>query len=88
MILTEEEIKILNEFLANGFKYLTREENGFLYVYSQKPRKVNHPMEDELLCRWSCSYGLIDDVDKELFPNVHWEDEKPTSIEELMKEVK
>ena len=60
-------------------KYIVRDRNNKLYVYTEKP------------VRWSCywslrgSYQISADIFGDIFSFIKWEDEDPWSIEDLKK---
>lgn len=55
--------------------WLTREENGCLYCYTKKPYKQTD-LRLWVGDIWDCWWEL----NPELFPEVHWEDDEPTWI--------
>jgi len=70
--------RVILENLDKRYKWIARDENGFLYVYYRKPNKntvVWIPTNEN-------DTGL---VFPNLFKFVKWEDEQPYSIEELLK---
>ena len=81
--LLKADIEALKELHEEGFTFLARDENGRLYAYTDENIGDIEKADD----MWSCDedYERIDDNS---FKFIKWEDEKPTSIEELMKEVK
>lgn len=64
-------------FKNKQYKFIVRERNGYLYAYINKPRKYDKAWQ-ALTCMRSMS--LFDD----LFQFIQWEDEEPTSIEEVL----
>ena len=53
--------------------YVARDKNGDLYLYTVKPKKIDD-------C-WICSYPAnMVELDKELYPEVKWEDDEPTEV--------
>lgn len=56
--------------------YIARDEDGDLYIYA------NEPLKEEV--EWNADIDSIHLKD-EYFPFIIWEDEKPWSIEELLK---
>ena len=77
--LSKSEYDILKYLSDNTeYLYIARDKSGFLVVYPNKP--------DKLETSWG-NYGSIGDLNvfTELFQFVKWEDEEPTSIEELLK---
>lgn len=76
--LTELEHGILEYLLEKKqYRFVVRERNGYLYAYINKPRKYDKAWQ-ALTCMRSMS--LFDD----LFQFIQWEDEEPTSIEEVL----
>ena len=53
-------------------KYIARDRNNKLYVYTEKP------------VRWSC-YQISADIFGDIFSFIKWEDEEPWGIEDLKK---
>lgn len=71
--------KAFLECLGKEYKYIARDKNGELFIYEEKPRKL-----DDKLC-WNCYNDLFClshrfDVN---FPMVKWSDEEPWLIEDL-----
>ena len=70
---------LLYAFLA-GYRYITRDQNGTLYVYPVKPSKLST----------SWSTGISIDVlpvispPKIKLPFISWEDKEPTAIADLL----
>ncbi len=81
--LLRADIKALKELHEEGFTFLARDENGRLYAYTDGNIGDIEKADD----RWSCDEDH-ERIDDNSFKFIKWEDEKPTSIEELMKEVK
>ena len=81
--LLRADIEALKELHEEGFTFIARDENGRLYAYMNE--HIEHIEKEYDM--WTCDkdYGRIDDNS---FKFIKWEDEKPTSIEELMKEVR
>ena len=80
--LLRADIEALKELHEEGFTFLARDENGRLYAYTDE-NIGDIEKEDDM---WSCEeyYERVAGI---LFKFVKWEDEKPVSINELMKEV-
>lgn len=68
------------EYLDKKYKYITRDNNTWLYAYSEKPSKGYIFWEVDSGTSF-CFDGLIN-VD---FPMVKWSDEEPWLIEDLKK---
>lgn len=69
------------EYLKEEYKYIARDKNGELFIYEEKPRKL-----DDKLC-WNCSNDLfcLNPRFSVQFPMVKWSDEEPWLIEDLNK---
>lgn len=75
--------KAFLEYLREEYEFIARDENGELFVYETRPKKVN-------AC-WN-SVGLIHERYLHLnrhfnvdFPMIKWSDEEPWMIEDLKK---
>ena len=73
--------RVFLEYLGKEYKYIARDKNGELFIYEEKPRKL-----DDKLC-WNCSNDLfcLNPRFSVQFPMIKWEDSKPWSIEDLKK---
>lgn len=71
------------EYIREEYKFVSRDENGNLFVYSSKPCK-----DENFKCWCSCdrsnSPGLYLNYNVD-FPMVKWSDEEPWLIEDLKK---
>lgn len=71
------------EYTREEYKFVARDENGNLFVYSSKPCK-----DKRFMCWCSCgcsnSPGLYLNYNVD-FPMVKWSDDKPWLIEDLKK---
>lgn len=70
------------EYTREECKYITRDEDGRLYVCSSKPFKEKNSLNWHLrsgCCSWLNFAFAVD------FPMVKWEDDKPWLIEDLKK---
>lgn len=72
--LTTKEKKFLDLLLPN-YKYIAREKNGFLLVYTEKPIKI--------LETWGLANCALMNMLDIKFDFIKWEDEEPWSIEDL-----
>ena len=72
--LTEDE-KVILRNLPKEYKWIARDENGCLYVYTSKPEKV--------ITMWKGS-GLPMMPFSHLFQFIQWKDDEPYLIEELL----
>ena len=53
--------------------WLARDKNGTLYLFTQKPSKMND--------RWAGILGTRrGDLPRTMFPEVKWSDEEPTKV--------
>lgn len=76
--LTRLEYGILNHILNNtDYSYIARERDGALFIYKDKPLKTTY--------YWSGSDSNDFKYFNDLFQFIKWEDVKPTSIDELLK---
>jgi hypothetical protein len=77
--LTKFERDILEYALKNtDYRFITRDDEDKLYFYSVKPRKYNRYWQ---YLAQNQRRLLSDD----LFPFVKWEDDEPTSIEDVLE---
>ncbi len=81
--LLKADTEALKELHEDGFTFLARDENGKLWAFMDE-HIGDIEKEDNI---WICE-DYCKSISKKLFKFIKWEDEKPTSIEELMKEVK
>lgn len=73
--LTAHEIEVLKALKVLGFNWIARDGNNYLFAYEEKPtRSIEFFYED----------GINMMLDKDLFTFITWQDEEPTSIEELL----
>ena len=54
--------------------WVARDKDGMLYLYAAKPRKYQSKWLPNIRADFF-------EIDRELFPEVKWEDEEPTEIE-------
>ena len=74
--ITEDEKTILRNLPAN-YEWIARDKNGRLCVYPGKPSKV--------VTSWGCTSGhRFFDLFNHLFQMIHWEDDEPWKIEDLL----
>ena len=81
--LLKADIEALKDLQEEEMMFLARDEKGKLWAFADEDIE-DIQKEDGV---WIC-WGYCKSIDKKLFKFIKWEDEKPTSIEELMKEVK
>ena len=70
----------LLEYIKDKYKYIARDLDGDLYVYTEKPLKMID-CYDGMLCE-SRTLNKLCDIK---FPMVKWEDPEPWLIEDLKK---
>lgn len=74
--MTEQE-KVILQNIDPQFKYIARDENGFLYVFADRPKKLS--------TYWNLDFDFAELGGlSHLFENVKWEDEEPTLIKDLL----
>ena len=83
-MLAEKEVIRLKKLYKDGFAYLARDKNGQLYAYRKWETQDTLVKNDS---EWKCDH-YCKVVNSTLCKFIKWEDEKPISIKELMKEVK
>lgn len=81
--LLKADIEALKDLHEEEFTFIARDESGKLYAFADED--INDIQKEEYI--WICD-DFCKSISKKLFKFIKWEDEKPTSIEELMKEVK
>ena len=74
----DENIYLLKGLLERGFKYLARDKDEELWVYSAKPLKFTM-LWSGVGNRWFERLG------SDYFPEVKWSDEEPTKIADLLE---
>lgn len=81
-MITREEYGWLNIYRSEGFRWIARDKNKGLYVYTTEPEKRG--------CEWRTtklnSSGVFNDEGYRLFQDIKWEDEKPTKIDDLIRD--
>ena len=82
-MITREEYGWLNIHRSEGFRWIARDKNKELYVYTTEPEKRE--------CEWRTtklnSSGVYNDDDGyRLFQDIKWEDEEPTKIDDLIRD--
>ena len=75
--LTKLEHEYLKEAIKNEYMYIACDVNGHIYFYKDKPFKS---LDEWIVASKDCC-RILDS----LFKFVKWENESPTSIEELLK---
>lgn len=75
--ITEDEKTILRNLPAD-YEWIARDKNGRLCVYPGKPSKA--------VTSWGCALGhRFFDLFNHLFQMIHWEDDEPWKIKDLLK---
>lgn len=82
-MITQEEYAKLKQIKADGFEWIARDKNGELYVFSEKPIRDGGMWN---IVDRQTDWSMI--KDEKLFPDVLWEDNFPTKIEDFMNEYK
>ena len=74
--LAEAERAIL-ENIDKDYKWIARDEGGYLYIHQTKPSKVD--------CQWQNKERFLDlESFNHLFQFITWQDDEPYNIEELL----
>ena len=78
----EIEIQTAENLLKNGYKWITREKNGKIWAYKNKP----HRDKDQLYCAWNYNgdYFQICTRHVPIFLNVTCADKEPVSLESIV----
>ena len=81
-MITQEEYGLLKKYQKQGYRWIARDEDKGLYVYTTKPEKRE--------CEWRTnkfnSSGVYNDDGYRLFQDIKWEDEEPTKIDDLISD--
>ena len=83
-MITREEYELLKQYRAKGYRWIARDKNKMLYMHKYKPFKGNRVWDtsgDET----SYSY-VVNSCRSDIFKAITWEDEKPTKIDELIRD--
>lgn len=86
-VFTDEQKAALQNALrkCSLIRYLARDKDGTLCAYSHKPKRAH----DVWLCSGSgTTYIYLPNSITNAFPQITWEDEEPTSCEEILGELK
>lgn len=76
-IITDDE-KVILRNLPSNYEWIARDKNGRLCVYPGKPSKA--------VTSWGCALGhRFLDLFNHLFQMIHWEDDEPWKIDDLLK---
>src|SRR5574344_938539 len=79
-MITREEYLELKELYNDGYRWIARDENGYVYVYYGEPKKLVSIWKDSEHGGSSCC------VNKYVLPYIKWEDEKPTKINDIIRD--
>src|SRR5574344_1310973 len=79
-MITREEYLELKELYNDGYRWIARDENGYVYVYYGEPKKLLSIWKDSEDGGSSCC------LNKYVFPYIKWEDEKPTKINDIIRD--
>lgn len=77
--LTNEEIEILEALKTLGYEWLARDGDGVIFAYEKKPERN--------IAYWSGGLYWYPTKDENIFNFIKWEDEEPTYIDDLLKEL-
>ena len=81
-MITREEYGWLNIYRSEGFRWIARDKNKELYMYTREPEKRG--------CEWRItklnSSGVFNDDGYRRFQDIKWEDEEPTKIDDLIRD--
>ena len=77
--LTDKEVEILKALKTLGFNWIARNKSDYLYAYSTRPKK--------LIYHWNEGTSEISLNHLVEFDFIKWEDEEPTNIDDLLKEL-
>src|SRR5574344_155894 len=81
-MITSKEYELLKHYRATEYRWIARDKDKGLYVYATEPEKRE--------CEWRTnkfnSSGVYNDDGYHLFQYIKWEDEKPTRIDDLIRD--
>lgn len=82
---SEEEIKIAKACKTLGYNWLARDKDQTLFGYYKKP-KLQRILSDGLttICWAPNNDSMYGEILKNHFPNIKWEDEEPTAVDEII----
>lgn len=81
-MITREEYGRLNIYRAQGYEWIARDKNGDIHLYGKEPEKGVYDWKNIDL-NSNCYY----DYDGyRLYQYIKWEDEKPTKIDDLIRD--
>lgn len=76
-MITSKEYKFLKKSKTEGFNWIARDKDWKLYIYSETPRRYS--------TIWNFG-GATANIQEEHFTFIKWEDEKPTKIDDLIRD--
>ena len=76
-MITSKEYKFLKKSKTEGFNWIARDKDWKLYIYSETPRRYS--------TIWNFG-GATANIREEHFTYIKWEDEKPTKIDDLIRD--
>lgn len=77
----EQKIALQNALCkCNLIRYLARDKDGALWGYSHKPKRT----QDGWILSGGGGYIYLPESISNIFPQITWEDEEPTSREEIL----
>lgn len=76
-MITREEYEFLKKLKTEGFVWIARDKNGKLFIYQEIPRRYR--------TIWNFGGGTVN-IQQERFAFIKWEDEKPTKINDLIRD--
>lgn len=80
--LTDEQHEILKALNLLGFRYIAKDSDGQMFVYTDRPRKGSKTW----LCGGSCFNYFNLKYLRAVFPLVNWSDEEPLCIAEALEQ--
>ena len=79
-LMGKREFYLLMYLKESGYLYIARDESSTIFAYEKQPEKYERT--------WIPCGNRMFYIDAELFSFITWQDEEPTLIQDLMKEVK
>ena len=83
IILSRIEYEILR-FIQSYARYIARDEDGNLFVYNLKPKKLDDIWDCDITGNVTYLHDLT--LFNKLFIFIKWEDAEPTSIDEILQD--
>lgn len=82
--LTAEQCEVLKAMLLLGFKYIAKDADGMIYMYTACPQK-RYKMWTSAAREYVTTMHLSAQAVTPISPLVEWGDEEPLNIEEVLK---